>query len=94
MENYAEIYAEFIQFIGIKTLIITDIDTECYQTNKDNKPTLQASRVNDGTHTSNPAIKYYLKKRLEIDSQNTKKKLKWKTKRLAKKIHTYKSNSY
>ena len=72
--NYAEIYAEFIQFIGIKTLIITDIDTECYQTNKDNKPTLQASRVNDGTHTSNPAIKYYLKKRLEIDSQNTKNK--------------------
>lgn len=29
--NYAEIYAEFIQFIGIKTLIITDIDTECYK---------------------------------------------------------------
>ena len=33
--NYAEIYAAFIEFLGIKTLIITDIDTEAVEKHTD-----------------------------------------------------------
>ncbi len=64
--NYSEIYAEFIHFMGIKTLIITDIDT-CYYSDastQDNKKCLCKCCVEEGTHTSNAALKYYLKQKL------------------------------
>ncbi len=35
--NYSEIFSEFIQFLGTKTLIITDIDTYKYKALKDEK---------------------------------------------------------
>lgn len=82
--NYSEIYAEFIQFIGTKTLIITDIDTESYQDvcDKDGKPqkdskgkikkSLKACRVSEGTYTSNSSIKYYLKHKLGTDLSKAK----------------------
>ena len=62
--TYIFSFAIPIQFIGMKTLIITDIDTECFQDvcDEDGKPkkdskgnikqSLKACRVSDGTHTS------------------------------------------
>ncbi len=80
--NYSEIYAEFIKFIGTKTLIITDIDTY-YLTdamgddgnvklNKDGTPkqTITSCRVSKGTHTSNNALKFYLKEQIQ-SKENT-----------------------
>ncbi len=69
--NYAEIYAAFIEFLGIKTLIITDIDT--VKCNEDGK--LEACRVVEGSQTSNPALKYYLKNILPTEQDKIKEKL-------------------
>ena len=67
--NYSEIYSEFIRFIGTKTLIITDIDTEkyCDEMNKNGQviQSLRACRVEEGTHTSNGSLKYYLREKLK-----------------------------
>lgn len=74
--NYAEIYAAFIEFLGIKTLIITDIDTEAVEkhTDKNGKiiEKLCASKVEVGTHTSSPALKYYLKGSLQGKEEQAK----------------------
>ena len=51
---YSEIYDEFIEFLGIKTLIITDLDT-VYDDGK-------KCRVAEGKAYSNNAISYYLNK--------------------------------
>ena len=63
--NYSEIYAEFIDFLGIKTLIITDIDTVVLEehTNEKGEKTKKycTAKVEFSTHTSNPTLKYYLK---------------------------------
>lgn len=69
--NYAEIYAAFIEFLGIKTLIITDIDTNGY----DKAGALGECRVAVGTQTSNPALKYYLKNVLPSEPDKVKNKL-------------------
>ena len=69
--NYSEIYAAFIEFLGIKTLIITDIDTvKCNSAGN-----LEACRVVEGTQTSNPALKYYLKSILPAEQNKVKEKL-------------------
>lgn len=51
--NYSKIYSKFIEFIGIKTLIITDIDTV--------KSDRKCCEVEEGVDTSNASIKFYLK---------------------------------
>ncbi len=51
----AKVFRHFLEFLGIKTLIITDIDT----TKKDDSR-YKACCVDDGTHTSNCTIKYFL----------------------------------
>lgn len=67
--NYSEVYAEFVKFIGTKTLIITDIDICSLSDNVDDKgntkQTFTLCRVSQGTHTSNSALKFYLKDQLE-----------------------------
>lgn len=51
--HYTNIYDKFIEFLGIKTLIITDIDS----IGSDEKKCL----VKDGIGTSNPSLKRYLR---------------------------------
>lgn len=50
--NYSQIFEKFIDFIGIKVLIITDIDS----VNKEKKSCI----VNNGDTTSNASLKHYL----------------------------------
>lgn len=54
----AKVFRHFIEFLDIKTLIFTDIDTTKYNTEKKR---WKACSVDDGTNTSNTSIKYYLK---------------------------------
>lgn len=71
--NYSEVYSEFLQFIGTKTLIITDIDTNeyvpilkedgTYKLTK-SKPhkrisQLQKCEVEKGRFSSNSSLKYF-----------------------------------
>jgi predicted ATP-dependent endonuclease of OLD family len=55
--NYSQIFDNFIRFIGIKTLIITDIDS----VNKDSK----SCKVEEGKFTTNKSLKHYLKEKIE-----------------------------
>lgn len=70
--NYSQIFEKFIDFIGIRTLIITDIDSVRKEIvlNSDGSPKLnqkgkyrevyQTCRVKDGEKTTNPSLNYYL----------------------------------
>jgi predicted ATP-dependent endonuclease of OLD family len=51
-----KIFKEFIDFIGIKTLIITDIDSTRRNPEEDK---VEACRVENGTDTSNSSIKHF-----------------------------------
>lgn len=55
---YSQIFEKFIDFLGIKCLILTDIDAVKPSKEKDKK---SACRVTEGTGTSNSAIKHFLK---------------------------------
>jgi Predicted ATP-dependent endonuclease of the OLD family len=59
---YSQIFEKFISFLGIKALIITDIDSI--------KEEKKACRVIDGIDTSNTAIKHFLP---DFDWENLKK---------------------
>jgi len=48
---YSQVFEKFINFFGIKTLIITDIDSVDVANNK--------CKVADGDHTSNSSLKYF-----------------------------------
>ncbi|BCZ46663.1 ATP-dependent endonuclease [Clostridium gelidum] len=75
--NYSQIFDKFIEFIGIKALIITDIDSGKMVLDKDEKGTVktkadgtdkmkaEASLVDESTCTSNGALKHYYKKEIE-----------------------------
>ncbi|WP_282051395.1 ATP-dependent nuclease [Maribacter aquivivus] len=54
----AKVFQHFIEFLDIKTLIFTDIDTTKYD--EDSKR-WKACSVDDGSNTSNTSIKHYLK---------------------------------
>jgi hypothetical protein len=62
---YSEIFELFIDFIGIKTLIITDLDAveQVIEKNKlgNDRKTLKACRVSTGTDFSNQSLKLFLK---------------------------------
>ena len=68
---YAHVFATFLGFLGIKTLIITDLDCASSQENNKSKP------FNEADVTSNASIQYFLAtKKLEeivttIDAQRT-----------------------
>lgn len=77
---YSNIFEKFIDFLGIKSLIITDIDS-CkmvkvlkggeVQKTKDGKEKekLQKCPVADGSETTNPTLKYFYDKPSIIDLQ-------------------------
>lgn len=51
----AKAFAPFLDFLGIKSLIITDIDT----TDKNENNKWEASKVEKGTNTSNATLKFF-----------------------------------
>jgi len=53
-------FKHFLEFLEIKTLIITDIDTTKEEKNAKNKTVYTSAEVKDSTHTSNYTLKYYL----------------------------------
>ena len=56
----AKAFAPFLEFIGVKTLIVTDIDTTIYKPKKEAvKAKYGAHRVAGSTHTSNASIKFF-----------------------------------
>ncbi|XHC12439.1 AAA family ATPase [Labrenzia sp. ac12] len=56
----ARAFAPFLEFIGVRTLIITDIDTTKAEPNeKTGKPTYKAHKVEGSTHTSNETLKHF-----------------------------------
>ena len=65
---YSQIFDQFLSFVGIKTLIVTDIDAviQVQTTDKNGKEmtTYNACMVDKGTHTSNGALKHYYKEPL------------------------------
>lgn len=75
--NYSQIFDKFIEFIGIKALIITDIDSGKMVPDKDEKEIVktkadgtdkmkeEASPLDESTCTSNGALKHYYKKEIE-----------------------------
>ena len=63
---YSQIFEKFISFLGIKALIITDIDS--IKTGVDDKNT--KCRVDEGIDTSNEAIKAFLIKRVKKDNMD------------------------
>lgn len=69
----AKVFAPFLEFLGIKTLIITDIDTtkQNKTTDKNRKATTtySAKQVSESTHTSNETIKYFFEAPEDIHSQ-------------------------
>jgi len=60
---YSQIFEKFIEFLGIKSLVITDIDSKGDLGNKDKNDSviLEACPVDVGQETSNTAILHYLK---------------------------------
>jgi hypothetical protein len=79
---YAHVFDNFLTFLGIKTLIITDLDSVKSDANG-NK-----CKVSEGTHTSNASIKYFLK---DADF-NRLKALPHKSKILSKNDNNWKEN--
>ena len=63
---YSQIFEKFISFLGIKALIITDIDS--IKIGVDDKNT--KCRVDEGIDTSNEAIKTFLIKRVKKDNMD------------------------
>jgi len=58
----AKVFAPFLKFLDIKTLIITDIDTTKKETTEKETKTITtypAVQVTESTHTSNETIKYF-----------------------------------
>ncbi len=59
---YSHIFDEFINYLGIKTLIITDIDsTKKTISPKSKKAVWTACKVSSGTATSNASLKHFFK---------------------------------
>ena len=60
----AKVFNHFIEFLGIKALVITDIDTSLKTISKDKttgkeKTTYNANPVKGSTHTSNATLRYF-----------------------------------
>lgn len=56
----AKAFRHLMEFLGIKALVITDLDTTKPVMDKDGKTHYEACRVSEGANTSNETIKYYL----------------------------------
>lgn len=55
----AKVFAPFLEFLDVKTLVITDIDTTIKKI-KGKNTVYDAVEVQDSTHTSNASLKYFL----------------------------------
>ncbi len=67
---YSQIFEKFIEFLGIKSLILTDIDAiKVTEQDAKGKDVWGACPVNEGTKTSNSAINHFLK---EVAWENLK----------------------
>ena len=67
----AKVFAPFLEFLDIKTLIITDIDTTkkiTEDTAKGTKTKYETGPVDTSTHTSNVTLKYFLNAPTDIRS--------------------------
>ena len=62
---YSQIFEKFLDFLGIKSLILTDIDSKGFIGKYDDKGNekIEACRVIDGTATSNTALIHFLKEK-------------------------------
>ncbi|PLK44860.1 ATP-dependent endonuclease [Emticicia sp. TH156] len=59
---YSQIFEKFIEFLGIKSLILTDIDAiKVVKQDEKGQDVWGACPVNEGTKTSNSAINHFLK---------------------------------
>lgn len=73
----AKVFAPFIDFLGVKTLIITDIDgTEKIEKEKEGKTriTYKACPTQEATHTSNETLKHFFD---APDTVSSKKFMEW-----------------
>lgn len=61
----SQLFDKFIEFIGIKTLIITDIDSAEKTTNADMKVVSKEKDVKNGNVTTNSSLKHYYNKPLK-----------------------------
>ena len=59
---YSQIFDEFIDFLGIKTLIITDLDATKETTNEKGQHVWRACPVSEGESYSNEAISHFFQK--------------------------------
>lgn len=57
----AKAFKHFLDFLEIKTLIITDLDTTEENVSKDGRKTYKACPAKIGTHTSNATLRHYYK---------------------------------
>ncbi len=69
---YSDIFEKFIEFLGIKTLIITDLDATKEITKKNGKKCKVKTRVSDGTSYSNTSIKLFFSAPSLNDLKNKK----------------------
>jgi putative ATP-dependent endonuclease of OLD family len=59
---HAQVFKEFIKFVGLKSLVITDIDSIGDNSDESESEKPKACRVKDGTKTSNSALKSFFPK--------------------------------
>lgn len=76
---HSQIFDNFIEFTGLKALIITDIDSAIVKVDADKTRRSKGVPVSEGTHTTNGALKHYFqlsKSRLseEGDLKNLRKR--------------------
>lgn len=68
--NYAQIFKNFIEFLNIKVLIITDIDAAKEMITKDNKRETEKCNPVEATKSTNFSIKNYLGETLKSKNKN------------------------
>ena len=56
---HSQIFDHFIDFAGIKSLIITDIDSAKIEEDNEGKKTIHGCSVDEGSHTTNNALRHY-----------------------------------
>lgn len=57
---HSQVFDDFIEFTGLKTLIITDIDSAKVVESETGKKKFEPCPVVEGTHTSNSSLKHFL----------------------------------
>lgn len=70
----ARAFAPFLEFIGVRTLIITDIDTTKFVTNEETgKSSYNAWPLEGSTHTSNETLKHFLSAPANVNADEYQK---------------------